>query len=125
MTSRRLRYSGAGAEMIRVLVDGSACTVAPPAVKATDCMASTSEPPNERPLAPKPEFAFRLVFIGEAESTPALEDAIAVGAPPAVADKPPEDKPSDELLPPPPCAPWPLSAPRRTSASRVAWALRR
>src|SRR3546814_3570637 len=47
ITSRRLRYNGSGAEMISVLVDGSACTVAPPPEYDTACPA----PPSSRSIS--------------------------------------------------------------------------
>ncbi len=54
MTSRRLRYNGSGAEISRVLVVASACTVTPPAENAefSSPIAPGPAPPWPLPIAP-------------------------------------------------------------------------
>ena len=119
MTSRRLRYSGSGAEMMSELVAGSAWMVAPPAEYDTACVLLSSR--EMRSCSPDNPPLFE-------PDMPAMP-AVAWAAMPAAAFcvRAPPCAPAPPLAPP--VAPGaefacPVSNPPRTSAMRVACALR-
>ncbi|CUJ27254.1 Uncharacterised protein [Achromobacter xylosoxidans] len=123
ITSRRLRYSGSGAAMISELVAGSAWMVAPPAEYDTAWLPESSRAmrswsPDRPPLALPDAF----VELDIPRPVPVLPpEPWGDRLPPAWPGPPPA--PPEGLAPGAELA-WPASKPPKTSAMRVACALR-